>query len=65
MDDSILTTTSHLPILILYLFSTPHRVAEGVKLYNAKNIQEAQEFYKRALDMDPQYAEGWYRVAER
>lgn len=43
----------------------PHRVMEGVKLYNAKNIQEAQEFYKRALDMDPQYAEGWYRVAER
>ncbi|KAI8328997.1 hypothetical protein BC941DRAFT_476629 [Chlamydoabsidia padenii] len=39
-------------------------VTEGVKLYNAKNINEALDYYKRALDMDPQYAEGWYRVAE-
>ncbi|KAI8085197.1 uncharacterized protein BX664DRAFT_338789 [Halteromyces radiatus] len=39
-------------------------VAEGVKLYEDKMIKEALDYYKRGLDMDPQYAEGWYRVAE-
>ena len=40
------------------------RVAEGVKLIKQNRIKEAMEHYKRALDMDPKYAEGWFHVAE-
>ncbi|GAN10594.1 hypothetical protein MAM1_0373d10138 [Mucor ambiguus] len=39
-------------------------VAEGVKLIKQNRIKEAMEFYKRALDMDPKYADGWFHVAE-
>ncbi|KAL9557110.1 hypothetical protein MBANPS3_001528 [Mucor bainieri] len=39
-------------------------VAEGVKLIKQNRVKEAMEFYKRALDMDPKYADGWFHVAE-
>jgi tetratricopeptide (TPR) repeat protein len=39
-------------------------VAEGVKFIKLNRIKEAMEFYKRALDMDPKYADGWFHVAE-
>lgn len=39
-------------------------VAEGVKLIKQNRIKEAMDFYKRALDMDPKYADGWFHVAE-
>ncbi|KAI9486406.1 MAG: hypothetical protein EXX96DRAFT_41925 [Benjaminiella poitrasii] len=39
-------------------------VAEGVRLIKLNRVKEAMEFYKRALDMDPKYAEVWFHVAE-
>ncbi|KAI9307851.1 hypothetical protein BJ944DRAFT_237517 [Cunninghamella echinulata] len=39
-------------------------VNEGIKLYEQQKNKEALDFYKRALDMDPQYADGWYHVAQ-
>ena len=44
-----------------YIF---YRVSEGIKLKDQNRLREAMEHYKRALDMDPKYAEGWFRVAE-
>lgn len=46
------------------LFIYKYSVAEGVKLVKQNRIKEAMEYYKRALDMDPKYAEGWFHVAE-
>ncbi|KAL1934287.1 hypothetical protein VTP01DRAFT_6469 [Rhizomucor pusillus] len=39
-------------------------VAEGVKCYQQGQTADALDFYKRALDMDPKYAEGWFRAGE-
>ncbi|KAI9319522.1 hypothetical protein BX666DRAFT_2025811 [Dichotomocladium elegans] len=39
-------------------------VNEGIAAFKQKNVQGALNCYKRALDMDPKYAEGWFRVAE-
>ncbi|CAO3702335.1 unnamed protein product [Rhizopus stolonifer] len=39
-------------------------VAEGIKLIKVNKVKEAMEHYKRALDMDPKYADGWFHVAE-
>ncbi|KAI8890649.1 hypothetical protein K501DRAFT_281638 [Backusella circina FSU 941] len=39
-------------------------VTEGVKYIKQNRIQEAMDYYKRALDMDPKYADGWFHVAE-
>ncbi|KAI9248073.1 hypothetical protein BY458DRAFT_57595 [Sporodiniella umbellata] len=39
-------------------------VSEGAKLIKMNKVKEAMEHYKRALDMDPKYADGWLHVAE-
>lgn len=40
------------------------RVAEGIKLYNADKLKDALDYYKRAVNMDPKYAEAWYRASQ-
>ena len=40
-------------------------VAEGIKFTKQNRVKEAMEFYKRSLEMDPKYPEGWFHLAER
>ncbi|KAJ2958343.1 hypothetical protein NQZ79_g6074 [Umbelopsis isabellina] len=39
-------------------------VVEGIKLYNEDKLKEALDYYKRAVNMDPKYAEAWYRASQ-
>ncbi|KAI8372312.1 hypothetical protein EDC96DRAFT_606235 [Choanephora cucurbitarum] len=39
-------------------------VAEGIKFTKQNRVKEAMEFYKRSLEMDPKYPEGWFHLAE-
>lgn len=55
--------------MVFYIYSNIFslgevRVAEGIKLIKVNKVKEAMEHYKRALDMDPKYADGWFHVAE-